>query len=95
MDNIIQRLKDAYTAGQYAEIIKTLLPKLFQQYEEGKIVKIPCAIGDIVYTTYISGSGQTREIVPFPFHLEDLGFIGKTVFLTREEAEKALRECEK
>jgi hypothetical protein len=39
--DIIQRLKDAYSTGQYAEIIKTLLPGLFQAAEDGKIVEAP------------------------------------------------------
>lgn len=40
MPDIIQRLKDAYEAGENAEILHTLLPELFQAVDEGKIVKI-------------------------------------------------------
>jgi hypothetical protein len=49
MPNIIQRLKDAYSTGQYAEIIKTLLPELFQAADEGKIVALPCNFYSEVY----------------------------------------------
>jgi len=49
MPDIIQRLKDAYSTGQYAEIIKTLLPELFQAADNRKIVALPCKVGDTVY----------------------------------------------
>jgi hypothetical protein len=91
---------------------------------EGKIVELPCAVGDIVYAphwhweTYIKGDimpyqitnititqnkksiwtkkyrameVQNGKTIDWQLNFE-FDAIGKTVFLTREEAEKALAE---
>ncbi|MGX8701532.1 hypothetical protein [Caproiciproducens sp.] len=92
MPDIIQTLRATYTENPAAALY--LLPELFQQYGEGLIKVLPCKVGDTVYTTYISGSGLTREIVSLHFSIRMLNDIGKTVFLTRPEAEKALKERE-
>lgn len=47
MSDIIQRIRDAYTENP-AKAIK-LLPELFQSVDEGKIVELPCKVGDKVY----------------------------------------------
>lgn len=63
--------------------------------DKSKIIELPCKVGDVVY--------QEDGVRVYPFTVEkivfDTGFIafdenaiGKTVFLTREEAEKALKE---
>lgn len=41
MPDIIQRLRDACTEGNYARIIRKLLPELFQAADEGKIIELP------------------------------------------------------
>ncbi len=89
--------------------------------EEGRLVLLPCAVGDTVYVIY-QGYVTSAEVLAFyidrlggMFDLKiktnketTVGFetiidtdnytfeeIGQTVFLTHEEAEKAIREREK
>lgn len=67
--------------------------------EQGKLLKLPCAVGDTVYTLNPLPSGKTvlAETTADAFFcvlctLE--GRFGKTVFATREEAESALKELQ-
>lgn len=85
--------------------------------ERGKLLKLPCAVGDTVYKIWSCGkNGKTiAEFVVSHIdidYLPDIEFsyrkenghgnyyfskiedIGKTVFLTRQEAERALAEME-
>ncbi len=66
--------------------------------EQGLLLKLPCKVGDIVYVIveefeemYDSNSNYycIYEEKFHPYMLED---IGKYVFLTKEEAEEALRK---
>ena len=63
--------------------------------EEGRLVVLPCKVGTRVYEIYQFCGCGAWEIEEHKIKLEDLDKIGKTVFLTREEAEKALKEMEK
>lgn len=129
MSDIIQRLKDAYITGQYAEIIKTLLPELFQMYDDGLIQVLPCIKlyktlywiwgNEIMPVKYMGVHHGTVDkdgkyhIVCRMHTKKDRTFfhnkksftceagnerwfyqdnIGKTVFLTHEAAEAALKE---
>ena len=66
--------------------------------KEGRCVVLPCKVGDTVwrikrtFETYPDKSEPYIE--PDAFLLQDVFNIGKTVFLTREEAEKALAGME-
>ena len=65
MADIIQRLKDAYTMGENADILHTLLPELFQAADEGKIIGLPCKefyskSGD---TVYLIDEGEIIEVM--------------------------------
>ena len=62
--------------------------------EEGRLVVLPCKVGTRVYEIYQFCGCGAWEIEEHKIKLEDLDKIGKTVFLTREEAEKALKEME-
>ena len=65
--------------------------------EQGKLLKLPCEVGDIVYRLY-----TVDDVVKvYEHHITTLtsivnimetGEIGKTVFLTQEAAQSALRE---
>lgn len=64
-------------------------------HQNGRLIVLPCKVGDRVYQTdgiriYES---TVRQLI---FDTENIAFdvyaIGKTVFLTREEAETALKE---
>lgn len=62
--------------------------------EQGKLLRLPCEIGQKVYMIYqLCGEGSW-EIEEHKIKLEDLENIGKTVFFTRTEAERALAEME-
>lgn len=79
-----------------------------QLEEQGLIVRLPCKVGDTVYkiTRFCSGGirdcgysyecSECPEYKPFieyiEFKITILKDIGKTVFLTREEAERKLEE---
>ena len=62
--------------------------------EEGRLVVLPCKVGARVYEIYQLCGAGVWEIEEHKIKLEDLDKIGITVFLTREEAEKALKEME-
>ena len=71
--------------------------------EEGRLVVLPCAVGTCVYEIYCMLSfgkigdkpDKTYEVREVPFGLGMLDELGTTVFLTKEEAEKALKETKK
>ena len=68
--------------------------------EQNKLLKLPCAVGDTVYTLNPLPSGKTviGETTADAFFCA-LGMLegrfGKTIFQTREEAEAALKELER
>lgn len=65
------------------------LRELAQADREGRCVVLPCKIGDFVYLIKrkLDGSDCVQKA---EFWWSDIPEIGKTVFLTREEAEDAL-----
>lgn len=88
--------------------------------DQGYIIRLPCKVGEVLYTTLINYRGHAqqsnkihgvkvnlifleRKDEYFDVHyLEnddymvfDFSDVGKTIFYTREEAEKALKEAEK
>lgn len=81
------------------------LEKLDEADKNGRVVVLPCKIGDVLYRASPSGVVVHRvanmvyreltsrwyiDTIPnLPYASEELG---KTTFLTREEAEKALKE---
>lgn len=62
--------------------------------EQGKLLKLPCAVGTLVYEPYQFMGEGAWEIDVHKIRLEDLDKIGKSVFFTREEAEDELKELE-
>lgn len=67
--------------------------KDYEDLEElGRLVKLPCKVGTDVY--YILGIPNETPctIDKCVFELSDIHKIGKTLFLTREEAEAKLEE---
>ena len=87
--------------------------------EEGRLIELPCALGDTVYTNHsMQGWYMHRKNRPYEAKVVFIGIngvdnsmnvelgegkmlqfrfsdIGKKVFLTKSEAEAALKECEK
>lgn len=76
-------------AGQALNITPDRLRELAQADKEGRCVVLPCKIGDFVYLIKrkLDGSDCVQKA---EFWWSDIPEIGKTVFLTREEAEDAL-----
>lgn len=81
------------------KILFNRLKKYEDLEETGRLIELPCAVGDIVYKitaqtdTY---DGQSYYIsTAHYFTLEDLPKIGKTIFLTKEEADVALKTVSK
>jgi hypothetical protein len=66
--------------------------------EQGLLIKLPCKVGTPVYEICTdAGWHRVDELIKYhiekvKFNFEHIDEIGKTVFLTREEAEKALEE---
>ena len=80
--------------------------ELLKADRDGRLVVLPCKVGDTIYHTskvrtshfendkiIIDDEGRWK-IYEMPFALVHLTYIGKSYFLTREEAEKALEEME-
>lgn len=81
--------------------------ELIRAKQEGRLIVPPCKVGDTVYVCFLRTRVIECKVAQITIeHIEDIGmsFIcyggmrfdmrhwGKTVFLTREEAEKALEE---
>lgn len=75
--------------------------------QEGRVVVLPCKVGDKLYRVFAGEIFEHRvgsmkyfaiqgqwDIETYPFCPCVESSIGKTIFLTREEAEKALAEME-
>ena len=77
--------------------------------EQGRLIKLPCKIGTEVYDitcwddieekVVVKGKAYYRtvrkhKVTKFPFTYSDINDFGKTVFLTKSEAEQKLNEME-
>ena len=76
--------------------------------EQGLLLRLPCKVGDTVYSLdrFCGGSSDCPsrpckecpdhqlEIYERKFALKDIPEFGKTIFLTKEEAEQKLNEME-
>lgn len=84
-------IKSSQDCKQLAEWFKQL--KEYQTLEEqGRLIKLPCKVGTDVY--YILGIPNETPctIDKCVFELSDIHKIGKTLFLTKSEAEAKLKE---
>lgn len=81
--------------------------ELMKADKEGRVLIQPCKVGDILHRVFAGEIFEHRvgsmkyfaiqgrwDIETYPFCPRVESSIGKTVFLTREEAEKALQEME-
>ncbi len=89
---------DSSRLPSYVSIYEKL--KNYEDLEEqGKLLKLPLAVGDITYTLNMLPSGkkvlaETTADAFFCALCTLEGRFGKTVFATREEAESALKELQ-
>ena len=100
----------AYYVGTLDEAegkIPNRLRELAEADKDGRLVVMPCKVGDKLYRVFAGEIFEHRvgsmkyfaiqgrwDIETYPFCPCVESSIGKTVFLTREEAEKALAEME-
>lgn len=92
-----------HTLDEYHKVADPLL----RAQADGRVVVLPCKVGDKLYRVF-DGNISEHEVQNMkyfarqgrlgidmtPFFPDAGRFIGKTVFLTREEAEKALEAME-
>lgn len=73
---------------------KQKISQWLQADKDGRLVVLPCKVGDTVWRikrTFEEYPDRSKPYIePSGFLLQDVFNISKTVFLTREEAEKAL-----
>lgn len=94
-------------AAQALGVEPSRLRELADADKDGRVVVLPCKVGDILYRVFAGEIFEHRvgsmkyfaiqgrwDIETYPFLPCVESTIGKTVFLTREEAEKALQEME-
>jgi hypothetical protein len=62
---------------------------------DGRLVVLPCKVGDTVWLVSCDCLNRPSWITENNFEYGMLPHIGKTIFLTREEAEAARKEQEK
>lgn len=66
--------------------------------EQGLLIRLPCKVGDIIYRFWYADNApykvqeQTVRTLSNLVAIMESGEIGKTVFLTHEEAEAALQK---
>lgn len=95
----VRSMRTAYDENQVPYMIEAAgseavhLYNLLQAEAEGRLIVLPCKVGDTVYvigTDFESGRLEGR-IYKEPFNLSHIAKLGKWVFLTREEAEAAMK----
>lgn len=106
---IVEEGLRAGTPSDYCSKIVTKLADYEDAEEQGLLLKLPCAIGTKVYNTIwwddihkkVEVDGETyyktihkHKVSESTFSLWDIKDFGKRVFLTREEAEQALKQME-
>ncbi len=77
------------------EIMTSVCEKLgeYEDLEEqGRLIKLPCKIGTDIYYIFGIPNEMPCTIESCVFELSDINKIGKTLFLTKSEAEAKLKE---
>lgn len=84
----------AWFEANYGKSVGYLMD-LLDAEKEGRLVVLPCKVGDTVWEikhSYVDWPDVSKKFAHEKvFDLQDLEKFGKTVFLTREEAEAALK----
>ena len=105
-ENAALREKVYSMSGEWCAMMSVLnslgsydrLRELAEADKGGRVVVLPCKVGDTVWRikrTFETYPDKSKPYIePDAFLLQDVFNIGKTVFLTREEAEKALAKME-
>lgn len=111
MSRLTERCGNTYVPNENANYepmnCMDKLGRLEDLEEQGRLIKLLCAVGDTVYwisesdaCLFCNGPCYERcedgalKIKEIPFKLHMLNEIGETIFLTKEEAEAKLKELE-
>ena len=87
---------------RYIEELQNEVKEYKDKIEQGKMIELPCKVGDKCYyvAMYAKKKGfwgkwkKHYKVASFPFDIKVLSSFGKKWFLTREEAEKHLKELQ-
>ena len=100
----VERSKLEIEAGCVKAIARTYgidinrLRKFAEADKDGRCVVLPCKVGDTIWRLKRTFETYPDKSKPYTeadgFLLQDIWNVGKNVFLTREEAEKALAKME-
>ena len=80
-----------YSKANYNKIL-TKLGEYEDLEEQGRLVKLPCKVGDSIYSVIEDGLTIIELKFSLDFYVRRKNDIGKTVFLTKSEAEAKLKE---
>ena len=99
-------LRDLITDHNLCKTQKETLQSVIDKIEQGTLIELPCKVGDTVYQ--FDNGGEVYELMILgitiyknKLYYETIGIdfdntaIGHSIFLTREEAEKRLKELQK
>lgn len=99
-------LKESKTLTEQLTLLKHIL-ELAEADKDGRVVVLPCKVGDKLYRVFAGEIFEHRvgrmkyfaiqgrwDIETYPFCPCVESSIGKTIFLSHKEAEKALQEME-
>lgn len=76
----------------YEKNVHDKLRKYEQAEEDGLLIRLPCKVGDTVYSVVEDGFTIFPLKFSLSFYVRRKGDFGKTIFLTKEEAEQALEK---
>ena len=90
-------LKESKTLTEQLTLLKHIR-ELAEADKDGRCVVLPCKVGDTIWRLKRTFETYPDKSKPYTeadgFLLQDIWNVGKNVFMTREEAEKALAEME-
>lgn len=107
-----ERVDSGFVSELDCRIAYNKLCAIEDKIEQGKLIELPCKVGDKVYEVFkdhippfiketkiekivITAKGLRLRLARNSFYETAVSSIGKTVFLTCEEAEKRLKEIKK
>ena len=89
---------DSLPCGENSYNYKNLLIEKLGKYEDaeeqGLLLRLPCKVGDSIYSVIEDGLTIIELKFSLDFYVRRKNDIGKTVFLTQTEAEQKLKEME-
>ena len=72
MSNILQTLLTTYQQNPAAAL--SLLPDLFQAVEDGRVIELPCKVGDTVYNIASKLENGSSRMISYPSVVRKITF---------------------